>query len=78
METSIFKNLFSHNTYENQDVLSVFKFSSVRNTNIRQGMSMEEISEVVSEKLLSVVKEQFEVTKAIFESNQNIKAESQN
>ena len=62
-------NLLSYNndifdTLEvNKDVLSVFKQNSEKKHSIQQGMTIIEISDVVSEKIINVVKEQFENTK---------------
>jgi serine/threonine protein phosphatase PrpC len=44
--------------------------TSEKNLNIHQGMSVKEISEIVSEKIITVVKEQFEATKTQFETKE--------
>lgn len=49
-----------------RDVLSSFKNHSEKPEQIMQGMSPKEISEVVSEKVMAVVREQFENTKNSF------------
>jgi serine/threonine protein phosphatase PrpC len=70
METLTFNINYPSNSYSNQDVLSVFKESSEKNLNIHQGMSVKEISEIVSEKIIIAVKEQFEATKTQFETKE--------
>lgn len=68
MEALSFNTNYANNSYSNKDVLSAFKETSENNFNIHQGMSVKEISEVVSEKIIKVVKEQFEATKTQFET----------
>ena len=58
---------YEHHFY---DVLSAFKETSEKNLNIHQGMSVKEISEIVSEKIITVVKKQFEATKTQFETKE--------
>jgi serine/threonine protein phosphatase PrpC len=70
METLSFNTNYSNNSYSNKDVLSAFKETSEKNLNIHQGMSVKEISEIVSEKIITVVKEQFEATKTQFETKE--------
>jgi len=70
METLSFNTNFANNSYSNQDVLSAFKETSEKILNIHQGMSVNEISEIVSEKIITVVKEQFEATKTQFETKE--------
>lgn len=53
-------------TSKDRDVLSTFKNRSEKPGQIVQGMSPEEISEVVSDKVIEVVREQFQNTKNIF------------
>ena len=72
METVSFNTNFSNNSYSNKDVLSAFKETSEKKLNIHQGMSINEISEIVSEKIITVVKEQFAATKTQFETKGKI------
>lgn len=57
-------SLFSFNTgcangtCGNKDVLAAFRNETERHTAIKQGMSANEISEIVSERLIEVIKEQ--------------------
>jgi serine/threonine protein phosphatase PrpC len=69
MDTLSFNNNFAGSAFSNKDVLSAFKQHSKKSTTIQQGMSVKEISEIVSEKLISVVKEQFQATKEHFQKN---------
>lgn len=68
METLSFNTNYANNSYSNKDVLSGFKDESEKNLSIHQGMSVKEISEIVSEKIIAVVKEQFEATKTQYET----------
>jgi hypothetical protein len=67
METISYNTNQPNNSYSNKDAFSAFKQTTDKNLNIHHGMSVKEISEVVSEKIISVVKAQFEITKAQFE-----------
>ena len=71
MNTLSFNTGFASNSYSSNDILSAFKESKERDLNIHQGMSVKEISEIVSEKIISVVKAQFEETKTQFERKEN-------
>lgn len=73
MESLTFNTNYANSLYSNKDVLSVFKEKSEKNLSIHQGMSIKEISEIVSEKIITVVKEQFEATKIQFESKEKNK-----
>ncbi len=70
MESIMMYNPFEKNSNLNKDVLSIFKEKSDKNLHIRAGMSMDEISEVVSEKIMNLIKEQFEATKAQLEEKE--------
>lgn len=70
METLSFNNNYVKNSYSNKDVLSAFKETSEKNLSIHHGMSVKEISEIVSEKIITVVKEQFEATKIQYETKE--------
>ncbi len=65
-----FNHDYATNTYSNKDVLSAFKQTAEKNLIIQQGMSDKEISEIVSEKIIAVVKEQFEAIKEQFEAKE--------
>ncbi|MEC5165635.1 hypothetical protein RCH18_001366 [Flavobacterium sp. PL11] len=68
MSLLTFNNDLTSTLEVTKDVLSVFRQSNDKKITIRQGMSISEISEVVSEKIINVVKEQFEITKEDFET----------
>lgn len=61
-----FNNELVYSLEANKDVLSVFKQSSDKKFTIKQGMTIREISDVVSEKIINVVKEQFDITREDF------------
>lgn len=52
----------------NRDILSVFKPVERRQATIEQGMSVQEIAEVVSDRVLAVIQDQFNATQAEFEA----------
>lgn len=68
MKTFSFNTNYANNIDSNKDVLSAFKASPEKISSIHQGMSVKEISEMVSEKIISVVNKQFEATKVQFET----------
>lgn len=59
---------FSILSYTNKNVLSVFKQSSDKKGETFENMSSEEISEVVSDKIIEIIKQQFEETKSQMEA----------
>lgn len=71
MEIVNFNINAANTSHPNKDVLSVFKETPEKNLSIKQGMSVKEISEIVSEKIITVVKEQFEATRIQFEAKEN-------
>jgi len=66
MNILTFNNEFSTSMLSTSDVLSVFKQQPEKSLTIQHGMSVKEISEIVSEKVIAVVKEQFQATKDQF------------
>lgn len=50
------------NSNINKDVLSAFRQHSAKGVTIQSGMTVNEISDVVSDKIMGVVKEQFKRT----------------
>jgi hypothetical protein len=68
MSTLSFNNDFAGNNFSNRDVLSAFKQRSEKSMTIQQGMTVKEISDVVSEKVIAIVKEQFQTTKEQFQT----------
>jgi len=64
---------FSVSALPHKDVLSVFKPHADKSANIHQGMSVKEISEVVSDRVIAVVKEQFQATKEQFHAKRVVK-----
>ena len=63
MNLQSFNNDLNATLENNKDVLSVFRQNIDKKITIQQGMSINEISDVVSEKIINVVKQQFENTK---------------
>lgn len=68
MNNLFFKNDSDCNTISNKDILSAFKRNTEKNLTIQHGMSINEIAEVVSEKILNLVNEQFQSTKEHFQN----------
>jgi hypothetical protein len=58
------------NILKEKDVLSVFKNRPEKAEQIEQGMSPTEISEIVSDKVIAVVREQFQNTKNQFQGRE--------
>lgn len=65
--TSFNINFTNENTFE-KDLLAVFKKHDIKVDEIKNGMSAIEIADVVSDKLIVVVKKQFDNAKKEFES----------
>lgn len=70
MDTFSFNPESTNSSNPNHDVLSGFKSANTKNTSIQPGMSVKEISDVVAEKLMAVILEQFEATKVQFEAKE--------
>ncbi len=66
MTTLTFNTDFSIDTFANKDVLSVFKQKTEKHISIQQGMSVNEISDIVSDKIISIIREQFKDTEEKF------------
>lgn len=72
-------NFISLNSEENKnylmekDILSAFNQVAVKPTQINQGMSPKQISEVVSDHLMSVVKKQFDTAKLNYQATSIVK-----
>lgn len=52
----------------NRDILAVFRPAAERQSTIQQGMTVHEISEVVSDRILAVIQEQFQAVQAEYEA----------
>jgi len=70
MKTNYFNNNFSAPIATDKDILAVFNQDAEKSKTIRQGMSVQEISEIVSDRVIAVVKEQFEATKKEFQKKE--------
>jgi hypothetical protein len=67
MNTLSFNQEFNQRHIPEPDILSAFRKGDRKQaTEIKQGMTPEEISEVVSDRLIAVVKEQFDAAKKQF------------
>lgn len=66
MELLSFNKNYTNDFFSNEGVSSTLKEITGEKFNIHQGMSVTEISEFVSEKIITVVKEQFEETRTLF------------
>ena len=65
-----FNTDFASSNLSNKDVLSAFKQNPEKTLTIQQGMTPKEISDVVSDKIIAIVKEQFQATKEKFEEKE--------
>ena len=68
MDILSFNNEIECNTVSNKDVLSAFKRKTEKNLTIQQDMSISEIAEIVSDKIIILVNEQFQSTKNQFQN----------
>ncbi|MDZ4748614.1 MAG: hypothetical protein SH808_09010 [Saprospiraceae bacterium] len=59
---------FGSGLSSNKDILSAFKTVAERQSTIQQGMTVHEISEVVSDRILAVIQEQFQAIQAVYEA----------
>ncbi len=66
MDILFFDKNFPETVNSSIDILSAFKQKSKKSLIINQNMSDKDISEVVSEKIINIVKEQFQVTEENF------------
>ena len=73
MNTLSLNSNFSSQPSMETDVLSEYNRADKKNLTIRQGMSVNEISDVVSERVINGIKQQFEKTKQQYEKAQNKK-----
>ena len=69
MNLFAFNNDSASNASADTDVLSVFKQKAEKSTTIHQGMTTREISDIVSDKVISIVLKQFEIVKQDFQTN---------
>ena len=68
MNTLSFNQEFNQSHFRDQDILSAFrKDNQAHVKEIHHGMTAKEISEVVSDRLIAVVKEQFDAAKREFQ-----------
>jgi hypothetical protein len=68
MKTLLFNEKHTVNSFQNREAFTVIKEKPIKKNLIQNGMTINEISDIVSEKIINVVKEQFEQTKINFES----------
>jgi len=61
---------FATSSFSDKDVLSAFKQEPEKPMTIQKGMSPNEISDVVSEKVIALVRKQFQLTKEQFQSKE--------
>jgi hypothetical protein len=61
---------FATSSFSDKDVLSAFKQEPEKSMTIQKGMSPNEISDVVSEKVIALVRKQFQLTKEQFQSKE--------
>jgi hypothetical protein len=70
MKSFLFNTNFSNSEFSEKDILSTFKENPDKSLSIHRGMTIDEISNIVSEKIILVVKDQFETTKIQFENKE--------
>lgn len=62
-----FNSGFESLVHEDNDVLSAFRPKAAKAEEIRQGMTPDELADVVSDRLIAVIKQQFEETEKKFQ-----------
>ena len=70
MNTFFDKNL-NRGNFGDRDVLSAFRKTSENRGEIQRGMSPQEIAEIVSDRLIEVVKGQFQAAKKEFDEKKD-------
>jgi hypothetical protein len=66
MNTLNFNQDLSSGTLANKDVLEGFKQQTDKNLVIKPGMSVNEIADIVSDRVMEIIKEQFKATEEKF------------
>jgi hypothetical protein len=77
MNIMSFNSSFSRDTGSRRNVLSVFNQNPVKPTEVEPWMTPDEIAEIISEKLMVIVRAQFEATRIEFEKEQAAKADQE-
>jgi hypothetical protein len=70
MNPFLFDNELSQHNAGDRDVLSVFRKESEKSTEIRQGMTPGEIAEIVSDRIMTLVKGQFKEAKKQYQDTE--------
>jgi hypothetical protein len=70
MNTLSFNQKMNQSNLRDRDVLSAFRKTPERRSEIERGMSPQEIAEIVSDRLMAIVKDQFEAAKKQFDEKQ--------
>lgn len=73
MNTFSFNQQFNQSSMGERDVLAGFRRTSEKKLDIQRGMSPQEIAEVVSDRLMTVVRGQFEAARREFEQKESSK-----
>ena len=68
---TFFNRSLNQGNFGEHDVLSAFRNAPESRSEIQRGMSPEEIAEIVSDRLMKVVKDQFEAAKKKFNEKEN-------
>jgi len=68
MNSLFFNNASTDMSFANKDILAVFNTQKEKPSTIEEGMTVEEISDVVSDRIMDIINKQFEETKKEFEA----------
>ena len=71
MNSFLFNKEINQGNFGDRDVLSAFRKEPEKSTEIRQGMTPGEIADIVSDRLMTIVKSQFEEAKKQFQKGEN-------
>ncbi|MBN8853361.1 MAG: hypothetical protein BGO55_12515 [Sphingobacteriales bacterium 50-39] len=68
---TFFDRSMGQGNYGDRDVLSAFRKTQEQRSEIQQGMSPKEIAEIFSDRLMEVVKDQFQEARKKFEEKKD-------
>ena len=66
--TTFFDKNVNQGNFGNRDVLAAFRTAPEKKAEIQQGMSPQEIADIVSDRLMEVVKDQFQAAKKDYDA----------
>ena len=68
---------FAKEAYSGRNMLAAFNPKTEKPTEVEYGMTPDQIADIISEKLMVIVRAQFEATRIKFEAEQQAKAQAE-